>query len=63
MVDRPRVERIEGRTVLYERGVFSRKLSRIEACALMAELAALIELDVVCDGQIPAPPPDMGPGA
>ena len=53
MTDRPRAERIEGKTVLYERGVFSRTLSRREAVALLAELAVLIELDVVCEGQTP----------
>ena len=53
MTDRPRAERLDGKTILYERGVFSRTLSRREAAALLAELAVLIELDVVCEGQTP----------
>ena len=53
MTDRPRAERLAGKTILYERGVFSRVLSRREAVALLAELAVLIELDVVCEGQTP----------
>ena len=43
-------------SVLYDRQAgYVRELSRSEMAALLAELAALIELDVICEGKIPQP--------
>ena len=54
MTDRLRAERIEGRNVVYDRSVgYSRPVDLREAAALAAELVALIELDVTCEGQTP----------
>ena len=54
MIDRPRAERRIGMTVLYDKAAgYVRELSRSEMAALLAELAALIELDVICEGKIP----------
>ena len=55
MTDRPRAERRKGMSVLYDRQAgYVRELSRSEMAALLSELAALIELDVICEGRIPA---------
>ena len=53
MTDRPRAERIEGKTVLYKRGVFSCPLSPDDVLALAEELVTLARIARMCEGQIP----------
>ena len=53
MTDRPRAERIDGKTVLYKRGVFSCPLSPDDVLALAEELVTLARFHRMCEGQTP----------
>ena len=57
MIDRPRsvrLERLKGQNVLRDSDAgYYRALSLHELAAIVAEGAALIELDVICEGRIP----------
>ena len=57
MTDRPRAERRNGVSVLYDlQAGYHRDMGRADMAALLAELATLIELDVICEGKIPVAP-------
>ena len=54
MIDRPHAERHKGKSVLRDIPAgYIKEMTRAEMSALLVELAHLIELDVICEGQIP----------
>ena len=54
MIDRPRAERRNGSSVLYDlQAGYYRDMTIPEMAALLIELATLIELGVICEGQTP----------